>query len=992
MRELPRGIFTIGPGHRFADALARGVLACAGTDPLALADTQILVPTRRAIQAVREAFLRASEGRVTILPHLTALGDVDEPELLMAGDASSELALHPAMPGPLREAMLARLVLAARDPDGSPIAGTAAQGLQLARELAGLVDELLVEGVAFERLETVVHAGFARHWQRTLDFLRIVGRHWPAILAEHGTIDAIDRRNRLLRAQATLWREQPPAAPVIVAGTTGSQPATRELLAAVATLPHGLIVLPGLDRDLDETSWRALDPTHPQHGLRELLAALEVPRDAVRDWPGMPEAEPAQSHVLSEMMRPAATTEAWSAARKPPDAALANVTRVDCATPQQEALVAALALRQVLDRAGRTAALVTPDRELARRVTAELARWGIDADDSAGMPLADTPPATFLRLLAEAAERGFAPVALLALLKHPMCGAGLSRGTLLARARLLDRRVLRGPMPSPGLASLAERIPELRHERDRANLSDLLQRAEEATADLSETMTRPRTGPSVLLDATLRAGEALAATDTAPGSDRLWYGDAGEALALLAVDARGALAELEPIGGHEWPALLATLLRGAVVRPRRPRHPRIAIWGPLEARLQRADRVILGGLNEGTWPHAVETGPWLNRPMRQQLGLPQPERRIGLAAHDFVSAFAADEVLLLRAERADNSPTVPARWLSRLDALLGWEPDAKTEPPAYIERGRKWRAWAEALDRPARERPWPRPEPRPPVEARPRILSVSSIERWRRDPYGLYARSILRLQPLDPLEAEPGAADRGLALHALFDGFIAAWPDALPPDARAQLLARGETELAQILKSPAERAFWWPRFIRLARWFVATETERRARGVRTLARETKGELAIDAPNGRFIVTARADRIDRLPDGALDVIDYKTGRVPTKRELDALFAPQLLLEAAIARAGGFTDVPRCEAVELTYWQTHGRDEGGEIVPVRDADVLAAGMLELLREMVTLYDNPAQPYLPLPWPEFFPFFNDYDHLERQAEWSTRRSLDP
>ena len=993
-----RGIFTIGSEHRFVDRLASGVLETFAGDPLALADVRILLPTRRSVRALQDAFLRASGGKALILPRLLPLGDVDEPELLLGAPQSAEqgvaaLGLPPAIPELQRTAILARLVLASHGEDGQPVAGSAAQAFELAHELAGLFDELSIDGVSFDRLRDVVDTGFARHWQRTVDFLRIVGEHWPAILAERGALDPIDRRNRLLHAQAAAWAAQPPAYPVIAAGSTGSQPATRTLLATVARLPQGAVILPGVDRDLDDASWAALEPSHPQYGLRELLAALGCERRDVRDWHG-PVAVPVdRSRLLSEVMRPAETSDAWSRNDRAEVAALAGVTRVDCATQHQEAVVAALALRRALDTPGRTAALVTPDRGLARRVAAELGRWGVDIDDSAGLPLADTPPAVFLRLLATAVEVAFAPVALLALLKHPLCAAGLSRSSLLWRARLLDRRVLRGPAPDHGLASLSRLLDTEPHRGQswHDDLADLIARLAAATAALQQVAADDNALAAALLEATLAAGEALAGTDRQAGAERLWYGDAGEQLALLLVEARAALAELPPVAGADWPALLGALLRGSVVRPRQRRHPRLAIWGPLEARLQRPDLVILGGLNEGTWPAAVETGPWLSRPMRRQLGLPEPERRIGQAAHDFVEAFAADEVMLLRADRVEGSPTVPARWLSRLDALLARDPSRAGLPPAYVERGRAWRDWAEALDRPAAENPWPRPQPRPPLAARPRSLFVSSVEQWRRDPYGLYARRILTLKPLDPLAAVPGAAERGEALHRLFNDFITAHRDGLPANADALLLAHGERALAQLLQSPAERAFWWPRFVRLAHWFLRVERERRAAGTRTEAGETQGSLTLAGPGGPFAVMARADRVDRLADGSLDIIDYKTGRAPNKNELEHQFAPQLLLEAAIARDGSFTGVAAAEQVHLTYWLIHGRKEGGELRPIKDAGVLAQAMLERLQQMIVTYDDPAQPYLPLPWPEFGPYFNDYEHLERVDEWSGGRLED-
>lgn len=986
-----RGVYTIPPDAGFVDALAQGLFDAYGCDPLTFADVLVLLPTRRAVRTLREAFLRTTEGRPLLLPRLRPIGDLEEDDnsvsvTALGENADDSITVPPAMEPLAREALLARLVLAFRGSDGQPIAGSLAQALGLARELGRLIDELQIEGVPFDRLATVVDAGFAEHWQHTLSFLKIVGEHWPAILAERGCVDAVDRRNRLLRLQAERWRARPPDHPVIAAGSTGTQPATRELLTTVASLPAGCVVLPGLDQVLDDASWAVLDPAHPQAGLRDLLSALDMQRTAVPIWPGMPVRDSAARRLLSALMRPAETSEGWSQEGPLDPAALEHVVRVDCATPQQEAVVAAMALREALDTPRRTAALVTPDRAMARRVAAELRRWGIVIDDSAGMALTQTPPGAFLRLLAQALAGGFAPVDLLALLKHPLAGLSLARPALLHATRLLDRRVLRGPKPDLGLSALQARIDDAPlSNADRAAVLDLLLRLQGHVSPLQAQDDTTSAGER--LEGLARAAEQMAATHDMPGDHRLWRGDAGEALALAVLDWRRHLGSLPPLPLPELPALLDALLAGAVVRPRHGAHPRLAVLGPLEARLQRADLVVLGGLNEGTWPPSVDTGPWLNRPMRTALGLPQPERRIGLAAHDFAQAFAAPSVLITRAGRVGGAPTVPSRWLARLDALLGDRTDAGRTRPAYLKRGDARVAWAEALDEARRYAPWLRPEPRPPLQARPRALSVSAIEQWRRDPYGLYARRILRLQRLDPLEAKLGAADRGSALHAALETFLGRYPDVLPQDAVKQLLAISAESLGELLKSPAERAFWWSRVERLAAWVVRQENTRRAAGVRTLTHEGKGQLTVNAGAGPFVVTARADRIDRLPDGTWEIIDYKTGRVPQPKEMRALFAPQLLLEAAIAQHGTFAvtaDKPR--GVELAYWQIHGRGAGGQIEMIKDSADLADAMFALLLRMIKRFDSAETPYAPLPWPEFGPYFNDYDHLERVTEWST------
>ena len=510
-------------------------------DPLALADMLILVPTRRSVRSLREAFLRASDGKPTLLPQLVPLGDLDDNDWTEVLGDGAALELPPAIDGAEREALLAQLVAAFKDDRGQPIAQTAAQALGLARELARLLDELAIDGVPFHKLEGLVEGNFASHWQHTLKFLAIVGKVWPAILAERGLIDALDRRTRSIRAQAARWRERPPAMPVIAAGSTGSQPATRELLSVIAGLPQGAVVLPGLDRDMDDESWDKLEPTHPQFGLRELLNGLNQDRRNVADWPGAT-GDPARRFLITELMRPAETSEAWA---EPSAAALDHVTRADCATPHQEAVVIALALRETLEHDGRTAALVTPDRDLARRVAAELRRWSIEVDDSAGQPLLDTPPASLLRALLAAVDGGFAPVDLLALLKHPFCSLGLSRPALLDAARRLDRKCLRGLKPASGLAALRAHVDQTKFgdEADRQRVVDLIERLEAATSDLAAQMATSA-APQALLDATVAAAERVAPPD------RLWSGEAGEALADALAGLRTAWRDHPAIAGE----------------------------------------------------------------------------------------------------------------------------------------------------------------------------------------------------------------------------------------------------------------------------------------------------------------------------------------------------------------------------------------------------------------------------------------------------------
>ena len=1010
---LPKpGLYSIAAHRPFLAELAARVLAAsaADTDPLALARTTLLLPTRRACRAMQDMFLRLSDGAPLVLPRLVPIGDIDEDEMMLAGDPAAFLdagaEVPPAIPELRRRVLLAYLLRGA--PDGGMDALPVDHAMELAGELGRLLDQVQTERLDFDALKTLVPDAYAAHWQETLAFLKILTEAWPSVLEAEGAIDPAERRNRLLHARSEAWRLDPPSDPVIAAGSTGSIPATADLLATVAELPAGYVVLPGLDRVLDANSWAALDPGHPQFGLRQLLQRLEADRADVGEWPSTAavcELGPARERLIGEALRPAVTTEAWREERgSVAAAALDGVVQVEAQEPHEEAGIVALALREALETEGRTAALITPDRDLARRVASIMGRWGVEVDDSAGIPLAESPPGILLRLTARLLHEGVAPVPLLSVLKHPLVACGESPAAFRSGARLLERLVLRGPRPARGFEGLRA-AAELRHRqavaraeeegRDDGDVEDHV--AVCALADRLAACAEPlavqlRGAGAMLpdiLDAHVGFCEALATSDDQTGATRLWSGEAGEALAGFVSELREAGAGLGAVPPGRYPALLDTLLAGRMVRPRFGAHPRLAILGPLEARLQHFDLTIIGGLNEGSWPPDPNVDPWMGRSMRADFGLPAPERRIGLSAHDFAQAFCAGDVLLTRSARVDGAPSLPSRWLTRLEVARR-ALDLQPNPDASV-RARALRDWWRQLDGPGDAAralaQGVRPRPRPPVDARPRRLSVTQIETWMRDPYAIYAREILDLRALPPLDQDADAAVYGSLVHDILDDFLADLsPGPLPADAADRLRAAGETALAPFRSLPAVWAFWWPRFERIADWVLNVEHARRARVAATHT-EVTGAIEFDAPGGRFRLTARADRIDELTDGSVAVIDFKTGAPPSKREVEAGFAPQLPLEAAMIGEHGFAGVRPGPIAELAFWRLSGGRQPGQVRDAADdPSQVAAEALAGLKTLVARFDEPGTAYEARPRPEYAPAYSDYEHLARVREWAS------
>ncbi|QKS00989.1 double-strand break repair protein AddB [Sphingomonas sp. CL5.1] len=960
-------VYTI-PAHRaFADALVAGLMRRHGGDPLGLARGLVLLPNNRAKIAITEAFVRASGGGL-VLPRLVAIGADDLGEAIGAAlDPADDAAPVPPAIAPLaRRMILSRLVQEERgDLD-------AAEAVRLAGELARTLDQLIVEEVPPSRLaELDLGPELSEHWQRALASFRVVLDRWPGELARLGRIDLAERRARLLSRLAERWGLNPPAGFVCAAGITDSAPAVARLLRSIAFLPQGMVVLAGVDTAMPEEEWEALGPhpederrraieVHPQFHLKLLLERIGVARCEVATWRDGSDfdASAARGRAIANALAPADFTGKWTGLAAA-DRRLAGVRAAEFANPAGEAQAIALALRGALETEGRTAALVTPDRALARRVAAHCKRWDIEIDDTAGRPLSILPPGTLLSAIAEAAAQDFAPLALLTLLKHPLVRAGEQRAAWLDGVRRLDR-ALRGPRPAPGLSGIDARMGEDRWWSEAcAPLAPIA--AALGAAD------RPFAGRIAALR---EAAQALA-------GDEAWRGPAGRAAAdLLAELEAEAAAGPRAVSPDDLAPLIRLLMDEVAVRPAQGGHPRLAIYGLIEARLQSADLMILGGLNEGVWPGTPAPDPWLAPRIRAALGLPGLDRRIGVAAHDFGQGLGAPDVLMTRARRDSRSPTLASRFWLRLEAMAGKD----------FARAHDLESWVEALDRPVVYLPAPRPAPAPAKELRPREISVTQVDRLKADPFAFYAQRILRLAALDPVDADPTAAWRGTAVHEVLEKWAREDGCAIE-----KLRPRALAMLDDPAAHPLLRALWQPRLIAAIDWIANRLVQQRAAGREVLRVEEKGaaEIAGVRLSGKF------DRIDRAGDGSLVIVDYKTGKAPSPSAVAAGFSMQLGLLGAIAEAGGFEGIAGT-AGGFEYWSlAKYRDEFGQVTsPVdpagKNGRIVTDEFVERARRAFTAaaeqWLTGDEPFVAKLHPEYAPYA-DYDQLMRRDEWYGR-----
>jgi ATP-dependent helicase/nuclease subunit B len=996
MGEKPQRVYTIASDAPFLDILAKAVLRgfpyAEGSPEKhpSLAAWTILVPTRRAARALQEKLLIESGRPALVLPQIRPIGDLDE-DVLEAqrpyiglpdaiSDVGREFALMALIDDWARENPQIRLA--------QELAHAPQQTQSLAASLAELIDVMETEEVSFDRLPEAYLIDLAVHREAILSLFDVMSKKLPAQLMRENLMGAKERRSRLIRLEAKRLTENPPAGPIIAAGSTGTIPATRELLKAISNLENGAVVLPALDEGMDAKSWNAVSPQHPQFAIKQLVEAIGVERENVIT---LGTASGDRAWLASELMRPSEVSDDWQQALAGQGGrikrALENVSLVEARDKNDEASIIALIMRQALEKTPGDMALVTPDRDLARRVKANLSRWNIGVDDSAGEPLSRFGAASLLLLLMDTVEANFSSASLQSLFSHHLTRFGFDRAHFSVVARKIEVALFRSSPMVHGLEGLLPSFelvfskskteshlhPIVAHLKDAdwQEMRACLARIVEVLGSLS-----PRSVSSFgeHLNGLISVAERIS-------GDGFWDGVEAEELETLIESFRQESRRLPICSFARASATIRRHLQRIPVREIKNAGTRLSILGLLEARLVHPESIILGGLNEGIWPRLPDPGPWLNRPMRDVFGMQQPERNIGQSAHDFVQAFGAPHVFLTWARRDGMDPAIPSRWILRLQTILkaaGHRPEDMPSDP--------WQTWAARLDRADTLRPTPlgKPQPRPPVEARPRRISVSRVETLIRDPYAIYADAVLKLRPLPNIAAAPDAALRGTLFHKAIGDFFTLYPKALPVDAVERFIALGEEIFRPFRNDPEIMGFWWTRFQRLARWIVENEAPLRSDVAEVIA-EAKGNLPLKIGEADFTLSARADRIDIFSDGMARIVDFKSGAIPSDPKIKEGFSPQLTLEAAMLERGAFEHVGKHKTSELIYIRITGGIPAGELKLI-DLEPMAVAREHLARLVGLLgkYQNPNLAYLPRYAIENVEAVCDYDHLSRYREW--------
>ena len=962
MSKILKNVFNIPGSCSFWDTIAEIYIDKFKDKKFELGSVLFMVPNRRACTALMNAFLRYFGLKPTILPQIVPISEIDDDEMFFSAFNLENIwpDLDLSISKEERLFLFARLIKSKPNDFGikqlSP-----AQALSLAGDLASLIDTAYNQELSFDNLYNLVPEKYATHWQETLKLLKIITQYWPEILKERKAIDTSFMKNYVLSKQADLWLKENTQKHIVVAGVTASFPSIVKMMKTIQQLPNGKIYFSGIDKIADDKYWDAIDETHPQYELKDLLEKLEINRFDTLDI--KEEINKDREQLVSEIMRPAIVSDVWRNIYNKfnlPNA-INGIETITLKTQQEEALAIALKMRETLNYPEKTAALVTYDRALARRVSNELKRFGIIVDDSAGIPFSLCPSGVFLRLIAEASLDLYSKARILDLLKHPL--TLLKNNPNDFRKKVYDLELcLRQKNAKPIIDN--DQYPFY---------NNLIEHLEE----FSKTLENPKIDFSEALKLHISIAEKIASSDTLDGKNFIWRGDEGKIGVKFISKMLEYSSLIGEIDGKDYLPMLCQLMSNETVRTNHGTHPRLSILGPIEAHLQNFDFIIIGEVNEGIWPKIPDADMWMSRPMMKDFGFSLPEKNIGILGTIFANFLKTKNVILTRAERIGESPAQKSRWWLRIETVL----KALNMSINDIEN-KFFPIIANKIDTPLSYTPIKAPAPTPIAKSRPRKLSASGVDLLINDPYSAYAKYILKLYPLDDLDKKPDQRDYGTLIHGIVEEFNNTYNSKLPDNPLEKIIEIGTKHFEKINLDKDIKAFWYPKFLTTAEWIIEQELEYR-KDVKKVHNEIEGKIEYNIQGGPFVFTAKADRIDELTDNTINILDYKTGSIPTKAQIHSGHAIQLLLEGLIARKKAYLLSSTGKVSSLIYWRL-----GKEKLEINeDVDDLLDKTEEYLVKLMNTFDFETTPYHSRPTPKYIPKNKDYEHLARIKEWSVQ-----
>ena len=999
-----QSLFTIAPHASFLEILANNILdgtLLNGWDissDFGLSDITIFLPTKKSRLELADIFNKKLNG--ALLPDIKTFGDEKEEESVFL--PPNNLAPFDLEPLPKAISTIRRSLILSKLTQGylkeKPLSSS--QVFALSSSLSSLIDDCHIEDVKIENLKNITPDNLSENWQENLEFLKIAFDVLPHILKEENLIDIALLQKIKLQRQAENLENIYKNKPIIAAGSTGSVLATAKLLKAITKLKRGVVVFPSLDISLSNETLKTLSDkktnphSHPQYVLVETLKNLGAKLGDVKEL--APKKNTTRTNIIRSSLALMNESANWANIRKKYQddikTAFKDISFIGADNDELQARAIAFATYDFLIK-NKSVGIISPNRNLARRISVELKRFNIEVDDSAGTPLFHTPIMRFARQVITLVKGNFSSLDLVALLQNKFTHFALSRAEINKRAQWLEYALLRGQNPKEGIDGL--RIA-LKQNLNNENPYAPLKLSEKQGEELSDLFDRLEITLNPLI--VLFSNKKIKIAQFANVFERVILDivkDENDDLKILQNWLQNLSKEDENINLEvdvfDIESSLQSLMANISSHAKTAFNAPVNIWGQLEARLQNKDLMILAGLNETIWPKIADPGVWLSRNMAVELGLEPKEKRIGQAAHDFEMALGNENVIISYAKRKGVDPIQPSRFLQRLSAFIGDEISQECQ-----KKGDIWLEKALNIDFCENVTPALRPSPNPKKALRPKSLSVTEIETLMRSPYDIYAKYILNLKPLDPLGMKPDARNRGNIIHAIFEQFIKEKIDINSKEAFEDIMKIAKENFAS-LNNPSQEILHFKRFENIAREFIKFE-KIRDKEIKKRNAEVKGNWKLNGADPIFTLRGKADRIDILNNGELEILDFKTGSIPDAKDMRGFFAPQMLLEAAMAREGAFKNIIPAKIASLKYIKLSFSPKSFEITDYKfekntNLDLAVDKIIERLSRHVHEYLlNDKTPMSARIFPNLNQkFIGNYEHLSRTGEWSLADDLE-
>lgn len=931
---------------------AKAMAALTHDNPLALIHHTLFLPTRRSARAFEKCLAAHTEHGLFSPPRIIALTDFP-PE---AFDCEQSAILPTATE---RHLLMVELL---RGKHFDALLGeqkSLPQLLSHASALLDQIDELFLFEVPQDNLSSLVRHDLPQNQIQALRVLHQVYSEWEPFLKRQGFCDPTQMRVVRYREYIKTLRDYPH--PVIALGIEAAYGFVRDLLKAIMKTRGGAVILGGPEDG--ELSRRDSEKAHhPDFHLNRLLESMGCERSTL-SFINSTKEHPRR--LLLEGVFQNHTNVTTSGPLKEEETK--NLFLLESGTLFEEAEAITLMMAEAVVDPLKTVALVTTNQTLTAYVMALLERFGIKADHSKAHAFRSTPLGRLLLLVASFLVSPYSPVTLLSLLKHPYVSLDQGRLSVLALARFLENNVMRTDRMVRGERDLfIKTMPE----GEKALLTKLLNMKERGQNLLHGKEPTSLAQALLLLQSSL---EELCFKTTLEGIGSIYDTPEGEKF-------KGWIASVmvSPLGKttlemQHFPSILRELMDAIPVSKAWGYHPRVFILGPLETRLLSFDRVILADFNEGRWPRKSSDAVWMNQRMRQDVGIVSDVIQMSQEADDLRALLSLKEVFITRALRVDGSPSVPSRWLLRLQAFC----TQKNVQLSSVDHYKEWARliWHEPLKKVnPLLRPLEKPMALPPLGARPKRLTISGLNLLKRNPYAFYVNSILKLNALKPLIHQLDALQFGVRLHqVLADALIL--EDSGSRLTHDVLNALGGRIFASYTSSPLWRYFWQHRLNECFDHFLSLD-----KNLSYAPQKRFGEVKVTFPFhtdfGDFEIIAKADRLDLItPHGAV-LIDYKTGRTPTASSIKKGEDIQLALEGVMVNEGAFRICDAQVTKGLEYWDL----KNGRRVSVEEVDTVIGNAESALIELLEQYYKVGAAYKI----NFDHLSDEIRHFSRWEEW--------